>query len=119
MSQELRATIERLTSELHLLNKCLQSESPGGAGSLGGFREALDAIRLTVWTAHELAKAREDGQETAGVLVVTANERARRCGQMAVSLCADLDAGFLKRDSAREALIPGIESLRGRLLQHA
>jgi hypothetical protein len=115
-SQDLRSTLERLTHELRSLNNRLQSEASKHHVSLTEFRDAVDTIRLTAWMAHELAKAREGGKDSPGVLVLTAAERARRLGQMATSLCADLDSGFLKHESARQELASGIEALRERLL---
>jgi hypothetical protein len=112
MPEELRSELERLTLELRSLNQRLQSVPSNHAGSLSDFREAVDTIRLTAWTAHELARAREAGKDSPGVLVLTAAERARRCGQMATSLCADLEAGFLQHESARQELASGIEALR-------
>ena len=115
-SEDLRSALERLTDEIRALNSRLQSEALKHHISLTEFRDAVDTIRLTAWTAHELARAREDGKDSPGVLVLTAAERARRLGQMATSLCADLDAGFLKHESARQELTSGIEALRQRLL---
>src|ERR1051326_4639999 len=92
-SEDLHTTLARLTHEIRSLNTRLQSERPDHPSSLTDFREAIDAIRLTAWTAHELARAREGGKDSPGVLVLTAAERARRLGQVATSLCADLDSG--------------------------
>jgi hypothetical protein len=116
MPEELRCELERLTLELRSLNQRLQSVPSDHSGSLSEFREAVDTIRLTAWTAHELSRAREGGRDSPGVLVLTAAERARRCGQMATSLCADLDSGFLRHESARQELASGIEALRQRLI---
>jgi hypothetical protein len=74
-------------------------------------------VRLTAWTVHELSKARQGEEHASEVLVLTANERARRFGEMAVRLCSDLDSGFLKPEPVREPLTIRIEALRERLLR--
>jgi hypothetical protein len=117
MVEELDSAMERLTTDLRLLNERLQSESSGSIGSLADFREVLDAIRLTAWTVHELSRARHGEEHSKEVLVLTANERTRRFGDMAVRLCSDLDSGILRRDSARDALLVRIDALRERLEQ--
>jgi len=115
MSDDLRSSLDRITKELRELNVRLQSESSLDTEALLDLREALDAARLTAWTVHELSKARRGEREADAVLVLSARERARRFTQMAVNLCADLDSGFFKPESEREALLIRIESLRKRL----
>ena len=115
MAEELGSVIERVTSDLRTLNKLLQSESTDSVGSLADFREVVDSIRLTAWTVHELSKARQGTGHSKEVLVLTANERARRFGEMAVNLCSDLDSGFLKPEPVREPLMIRIDALRERL----
>jgi hypothetical protein len=109
MPEPLRSTLHRLTSDLRSLNHRLQSEPPEHGGELTDFREILDGIRLTAWTAHELAKARKGEGH--------ANERARRFREMALNLCSDLDSGFLAREVAREALEARLDALRERLMR--
>jgi hypothetical protein len=117
MPEPLRSTLHRLTSDLRSLNHRLQSEPPEHGGELTDFREILDGIRLTAWTAHELAKARKGEGHATEVLVLTANERARRFREMALNLCSDLDSGFLARELAREALEARLDALRERLMR--
>ena len=116
MSEELRSTLDRLALELRQLNQRLQAETSHQSESLNDFREAVDSVRLTAWTVYELSRARKAGEDDpSAVLVLTANERARRFRQMAVNLCSDLDSGFLRRELARDALSNRIDALKKRL----
>jgi hypothetical protein len=117
MSEDLRSTLARLTSELRTLNQRLQSESPNEAPPLGDFRDIVDTIRLTTWTAHELAKVRQGMPDAKAVLVLTASERARRFQQMAEAICTDIESGILKTEPIREDLIARLDALRERLVR--
>ncbi|HEU5412329.1 MAG TPA: hypothetical protein VFW31_01175 [Candidatus Angelobacter sp.] len=88
----LSTRLEDLTSELRELDRELKSDhsSPDKA-LLQAFRQTMDDVRLTAWTANELMNARESRQNPEPFLSFLASERMRRLSYMIKDLCADMD----------------------------
>src|SRR5262249_13020289 len=69
------------------------------------FRQALDHVRMTAWTANELMDARQAKRDPQTVLSFVTAERLRRFSQMVKDLCVDLDT------NGATGQIHGIQSL--------
>ncbi len=101
--------LDRLVSELRSLDHDLKSNPSLSGASLRGFRQALDDVRMTVWTVSELFSARESQKDPQATISFLNSERLRRLSRMVNELCGDLEHGNLKWPaplvrSARESL---------------
>jgi len=99
------AKLIELTSELRALDRHLKSGEAPDAPLLREFRQALDNVRMTAWTANELMDARHVRRDPSAVLSFLTAERLRRFSQMVKDLSGDLDA------SHAPVPIHGIETL--------
>ena len=80
-------------------------EKPPTPPLLREFRQALDNVRMTAWTANELVDARHVRRDPNAVLSFLTAERLRRFSQMVKDLSGDLDANHAS------VPIHGIQSL--------
>src|SRR5262245_46754381 len=105
-----------LTSQLRALDLELKSgETPNGQ-QLREFRQALDHVRMTAWTANELMDARQAQRNPEAILSFLTSERLRRFTQMVKDLCADIDAhGLTWETQGMQGLSESLDVLRHRL----
>jgi hypothetical protein len=97
------AMLRRLTSELRVLERQLQTSPLTDVAALHEFRQALDEMRLTAWTVNELHIAQSNRK--AALASFLAAERIRRFAQIIKDLCGDLEHEQLTWGSS------GIQSL--------
>jgi hypothetical protein len=83
--------LRNLTAELRLLDRDFKSNPELEGPALREFRQAVDNIRMTAWTAHEVLNARESQKNPQAVLSFLTAERLRRLSQMVKDLTGDLD----------------------------
>src|SRR5438132_1607900 len=76
--------------ELRRLQKLLLSGENLDPRLLTDFRNALNHVRNTAWSAHQYIASQNTDQDPAGVLSVVAGERVR----VAYQLCQAIQAGF-------------------------
>jgi hypothetical protein len=81
--------LRTLTSELRTLERELKSGVISDASALHDFRQAVDDIRMTAWTAGELHNAQPERKELLASFL--AAERIRRFAQMIRDLSLDLE----------------------------
>ncbi len=98
---DLSSRLRSLSSELRALDLELKREeiTPDKA-LLQHFRQIMDDVRLTAWTAAELMNARESNKNPEPMLSFLASERMRRLGYMIRDLCADMDTQVFSWQSA-------------------
>ena len=105
--------MKRLSAELRSLNPEIQPLRIADAAVLYEFRESLDAVRLTAWTAHELIHVEQQKRDPGAFLNLLAAERLRRCAQMMGDISGDVDARLLPQDANLVNTFYGLlESLR-------
>jgi len=63
---------------------------------LTGFRDALNHIRNTAWSAHQYIASKSTDQDSTSVLAVLAGERVRVAYQLCQALQADLKSNDIK-----------------------
>jgi len=90
--------LKRITSELNQLNRELEADGAPDLAALSELRQALDDLRLTVWSTSELLQARHAGKNPDGIVTFLIGERLRRFEQMVDNLCADFDRQALPHD---------------------
>jgi hypothetical protein len=90
--------------ELRRLQNLLLSGEDLDARILTDFRDALNHVRNTAWSAHQFIVSRTSDQDAASVLSVLAGERVR----VAYQLCQAIQADLKSRD---------IKFQRGQLIQ--
>jgi hypothetical protein len=83
------AKLRNLTAELRLLDQDFKSNPALEGPALREFRQALDNVRVTAWTVHELLNARESQKNPQAVISFLTAERMRRFSQMARNLSDD------------------------------
>jgi hypothetical protein len=83
--------LRNLTAELRLLDRDFKSNPTLEGAALREFRQSVDNIRMTAWTAHEVLNARESQRNPQAVLSFLTAERLRRLSQMVQDLTGDLD----------------------------
>ena len=91
MKATLADNLNRLTSELRLLDNQFQAEPAPDLSTLYPFRQALDSVRLTAWGVTELVHARSVAKTSDTVFSFLVTQRLRRFEQMVNNLCSDLD----------------------------
>lgn len=103
-----------MTSELRTLENHLKcGEATLDKAALEEFREAVDEVRLTAWTASELMNAR---QRPESLLSFIASERMRRLSSMIRDLCADIDQeAFAWQSSGVQELSDAVLMLQSRM----
>jgi hypothetical protein len=88
-SVQLASMLRTLTSELRVLEHDLKSGTISDVVALQDFRQAVDDIRMTSWTAAELYNAQPGRKELLASFL--AAERIRRFAQMIRDLSTDLE----------------------------
>lgn len=91
MKATLTDNLNRLASELRLLDNQLQADAAPELSTLYSFRQALDGVRLTAWSVTELVHARSVAKSSDTVFSFLVTQRLRRFEQMVNNLCSDLD----------------------------
>ena len=106
----LSARIRAMTAELRDLEKSMKSEQASSdASTLFELRTALDNARMTAWVMSELANVRQTRIDPHAVSAYVTSERIRRFGQLVRDLCADIETGQIKAQTA------AVEQLRDSL----
>ncbi|MGE5323372.1 MAG: hypothetical protein ACM3SW_10945 [Actinomycetota bacterium] len=85
----LAAALRKLTEDLRMLERQLQTAPLADLAALGEFRQALDEMRMTAWTVNELHIAQSEKKEALASFL--AAERIRRFAQIIRDLCHDLE----------------------------
>jgi hypothetical protein len=83
------ASLRKLTSELRVLERQLQTAPLSDLTALQEFRQALDEMRMTAWTVNELHIAQSEKKEALASFL--AAERIRRFAHIIRDLCHDLE----------------------------
>jgi len=82
--------------ELRRLQKLLLSGENLDPRLLTDFRDALNHVRNTAWSAHQYIASQNTDQDSAGVLSVVAGERVRVAYQLCQAIQADLKSSDIK-----------------------
>lgn len=82
------AALRKVTDDLRLLERQLQTAPLSDLTALAEFRQALDEMRMTAWTVNELHIAQSEKKEALASFL--AAERIRRFAQLIRDLCHDL-----------------------------
>jgi hypothetical protein len=93
------AVSRRLTkaiAELRSLHKLLLSGEGLDARILNDFRDALNHVRNTAWSAHQYIASRATDQDSMSVLSVLAGERVRVAYQLCQAIQVDLKSNDIK-----------------------
>ena len=115
-STSFSAKLIELTSELRALDRRLKSGQTPDGPLLREFRQALDQVRMTAWTANELIDARDARTDPQQVLSFLTAERLRRFSQMVKDLCGDMEKdGFDWQKQGIEGLSESVKLLQTRL----
>lgn len=108
--------LRSLIQELDFADKSLKTDSSVEASVLRELREALDNVRLTAWTVHELQNARDTGKDPRAVISFLTGERLRRFRRMIDDFCADLQRdGFAWPSDSINDLQDSVSMLREHL----
>lgn len=83
--------LQQLSIDLKEFEVDLKSGAALEATLLHEFREVLDNVRMTAWTASELLNAAQTKKDPEKMLTFLAAERLRRSTQMLKDLCTDID----------------------------
>lgn len=114
---DLSSRLSNLSSELRTLDLELKADgnTPDKA-LLQEFRQTMDDIRLTAWTAAELMNARESNRNPEPMLSFLAAERMRRLSYMIRDLCADMDKqAFTWQSTGVQTLSDAVLMLQARI----
>src|SRR5438309_10670524 len=82
--------------ELRRLQKLLLSGENLDPRLLTDFRDALNHVRNTAWSAHQYIASQNTDQDSASVLSVVAGERVRVAYQLCQAIQADLKSNDIK-----------------------
>ena len=82
--------------ELRRLQKLLLSGENLDPRLLTDFRDALNHVRNTAWSAHQYIASQNTDQDSASVLSVVAGERVRVAYQLCQAIQADLKSSDIK-----------------------
>lgn len=111
---QLASRLRTLTAELRLLERDLKSGTISDVAALQDFRNALDEIRMTSWTASELHNAQPGRKELLASFL--AAERIRRFAQMIRDLSLDLDQEDVRWETGGiQTLFDSVTQLQSRL----
>jgi hypothetical protein len=106
--------LRALTTELRALERDFKAGSVADAAAMHDFRQTLDEIRMTAWTASELHNARPERQATMASFL--AAERIRRFAQMIRDFSLDLEHQDLTWESGGiQSLFDSVAVLQSRL----
>src|SRR5215472_70100 len=115
-STSFSAKLIELTSELRALDRHLKSGQTPEGPLLREFRQALDHVRMTVWTTNELMDARHARKDPHAVLSFLTAERLRRFSQMVKDLCGDMEKDGLNwQAQGIQGLSESVKLLQDRL----
>jgi hypothetical protein len=108
------ASLRRLTDELRVLERQLQTVPLSDFAALNDFRQTLDEMRMTAWTVNELHVAQTEKKEALASFL--AAERIRRFAQIIRDLCHDLEHEQLTWGSGGvQSLFDSVTLLQSRL----
>jgi hypothetical protein len=111
---QIASKLRTLTAELRVLGHELKSGAISDAAALQDFRNALDEIRMTSWTASELHNAQAGRKELLASFL--AAERIRRFAQMIRDLSMDLEHEDVTWESGGiQTLFDSVTLLQSRL----
>jgi len=106
--------LRALTAELRQLEDELKSGRVSDAAALHEFRQAVDEIRMTAWTASELQNVQSERR--ANLASFLAAERIRRFAQMIRDFSLDLEHQDLTWESGGvQALFDSVAALESQL----
>jgi hypothetical protein len=106
--------LRAVTAELRQLERELKSGRVADGGALYDFRQAIDEVRLTAWTASELHNV--PSERKANMVSFLAAERIRRFAQMIRDFSVDLDHQDLTWESGGvQSLFDSVAALQTRL----
>jgi hypothetical protein len=111
---QIASRLRTLTSELRTLEQELKSGVISDASALHDFRQAVDDIRMTAWTAGELHNAQPGRKELLASFL--AAERIRRFAQMIRDLSLDLEQQDATWETGGiQTLFDSVSALQSRL----
>lgn len=115
--EDLSSAIRHFSAELKRLEDRLKSEPPPDPLALSEFRNRVDNVRLTAWSASELINAERTKKSPDTVLAFLSAERLRRFEQLVKSLCGDIERGLITvRTDGIQALCESVNDLQQRLV---
>ena len=111
---QLVSQLRALTADLRLLDGELKYGRVSDIAALHEFRQAIDEIRMTAWTASELHSVQPERKAT--LVSFLAAERIRRFAQMIRDFSIDLEHQDLTWESGGvQALFDSVAALQSRL----
>jgi hypothetical protein len=111
---EIASRLRSLTAELRQLERDLKSGRVSDPATLHEFRQAIDEIRKTAWTASELTNVESERKAT--LTSFLAAERIRRFAQMIRDFSLDLEHQDLKWESGGvQSLFDSVAALQSQL----
>jgi len=93
---EVSQRLEKVIAELRNLHELLLSGEGLDARILTDFRDALNRVRNTAWSAQQYLAQKTTGADSAGVLSLLTGERVRVAYQLCQALQADLKNSEIK-----------------------
>lgn len=116
VSDRVRSTI----SDLRRVEDLLEADAVDPR-ILVDFREALDRVRNTAWSAHQYISRKETQQDFHNVLSIAAGERVRAMYRLCQSLQADLDRSDIQFQAGQllqlHSAVSGLAERLGRELE--
>ena len=111
---QIASRLRALTAELRQLERELKSGRVSDPATLHEFRQAIDEIRMTAWTASELTNVASERKATLASFL--AAERIRRFAQMIRDFSLDLEHQDLKWESGGvQSLFDSVAALQSQL----
>lgn len=115
---DLSSEIRHFSAELKRLEERLKAEPSPDPAALSEFRNRVDNVRLTAWSASELINAERIKKNPNTVLDFLSAERLRRFEQLVKSLSGDIERGTITvRTDGIQALCESVNDLQQRLVQ--
>jgi hypothetical protein len=113
-SFQLVSRLRTLTADLHQMERELKAGHISDPAALHEFRQAIDEVRMTAWTASELHNVQPERK--ANLASFLAAERIRRFAQMIRDFSVDLDHQDLTWESGGvQSLFDSVAALQSRL----
>jgi hypothetical protein len=111
---QIASRLRTLTAELRVLERELKANTISDIADLQDFRQAVDEIRMTAWTAGELHNAQPGRKELLASFL--AAERIRRFAQMIRDLSLDLEQPTVTWETGGiQTLFDSVSILQSRL----
>jgi hypothetical protein len=111
---QLVSRLRTLTNDLRQLERELKSGHISDTATLHEFRQAIDEVRMTAWTASELHNVQPERK--ANLASFLAAERIRRFAQMIRDFSVDLEHQDLTWESGGvQSLFDSVAALQSRL----